>query len=250
MKRVSKGYSGVITPLFDAMLVQPHGGEPSIQTTPETSPSKITSSPSLSSHHTSISAPSTSQPPITPTEEAASMPHESPLYSVHSLRHAEDSMQQHELMDLQDMEYDFDATASIPVTTVGLEISTANIAVSIADAAVATASASISTNSTPRVSTAKDISGVETLVYIRRSASKANDKGKAIMQESEPPKKIEKRVQVQMSINEELAKKVFEEEQAKAKTEQEQQRFDFKTALELQRQLDEREEVAAKEAHD
>ncbi|GJX16619.1 hypothetical protein Tco_0217451 [Tanacetum coccineum] len=100
MKRVSKGYSGVITPLFDTMLVQPQGEEPSIQTTPETSPSKITSSPSLSSHHTSISAPSTSQPPITPTEEAAPMPHESPLHSVHSLGRDEGSMQQHELMDL------------------------------------------------------------------------------------------------------------------------------------------------------
>ncbi|GJT65622.1 hypothetical protein Tco_1017102 [Tanacetum coccineum] len=53
-----------------------------------------------------------------------------------------------------------------------------------------------------------------------------------------------------MSIDEELAKKVFEEEQAKAKAEQEQQKFDFETALELQRQLDEREEVVAKEAHD
>ncbi|GJZ96139.1 hypothetical protein Tco_0668473, partial [Tanacetum coccineum] len=128
----------------------------------------------------------------------------------------------------QDMEYHFDATASIHVTTAGLEISTANIAVSTADAsvttadaAVTTASASISTVSPPRVSIAKDISGVETLVYIRRSASKVKDKGKAIMQEFEPPKKIKKRVQVQMSIGEELAKK-----------------------------LDEREEVAAKEAHD
>ncbi|GJY84680.1 hypothetical protein Tco_0498706 [Tanacetum coccineum] len=60
MKRISKGYSRMITPLFDTMLVQPQGEEPSIQTTPETSSSKITSSPSLSSHHTSISAPSTS----------------------------------------------------------------------------------------------------------------------------------------------------------------------------------------------
>ncbi|GKA36618.1 hypothetical protein Tco_0723183 [Tanacetum coccineum] len=73
----------------------------------------------------------------------------------------------------QDMEYDFDATASIPVTTAGLEISTANIAVSTADAAITTASASISTVSPPRVSTAEDISGAKTLVYIRRSASKA-----------------------------------------------------------------------------
>ncbi|GKB11383.1 hypothetical protein Tco_0845306, partial [Tanacetum coccineum] len=36
---------------------------------------------------------------------------------------------------------------------------------------------------------------------------KAKDKGKAIMQESEPPKKIKKRVQVQMSVDDELAKK-------------------------------------------
>ncbi|GJW73602.1 hypothetical protein Tco_0132972 [Tanacetum coccineum] len=75
------------------------GEEPSIQATPEIPPSKITSSPSLSSHYTSISALSTSQPPITPTEEPAPVPHESPLYSVHSLGCDEGSIQQHELMD-------------------------------------------------------------------------------------------------------------------------------------------------------
>ncbi|GJW51754.1 hypothetical protein Tco_0093105 [Tanacetum coccineum] len=83
---------------------------------------------------------------------------------------------------------------------------------------------------------------------------KAKDKGKAIMQEFEPPKKIKKRVQVQMSIDEELAKKVQDEEharfnaeqEAKAKVEQEQEKYDFETALQLKRQLDEREEVEAK----
>ncbi|GKA80522.1 hypothetical protein Tco_0787214 [Tanacetum coccineum] len=89
MKRASKGYSGVITPLFDTMLVQHQGEEPSIQTTPESSPSRITSSPSLSPYHTPISAPSISQLPSIQTtpvaEEAAPMPHESPLQSVHSL---------------------------------------------------------------------------------------------------------------------------------------------------------------------
>ncbi|GKB38933.1 putative ribonuclease H-like domain-containing protein [Tanacetum coccineum] len=75
---------------------------------------------------------------------------------------------------------------------------------------------------------------------------KAKDKRKAIMQESEPPKKVKKRVQVQMSMDEELTKKVFEEEQAKAMAEQEQERINFETALELQKQLDEREEVVAK----
>ncbi|GKD90192.1 hypothetical protein Tco_1365699 [Tanacetum coccineum] len=52
----------------------------------------------------------------------------------------------------QDMEYDFDVSTAEGFTT---------------------ASASISTVSPPRVSTAEDISGAETLVYIRRSASKA-----------------------------------------------------------------------------
>ncbi|GJS45447.1 retrovirus-related pol polyprotein from transposon TNT 1-94 [Tanacetum coccineum] len=57
---------------------------------------------------------------------------------------------------------------------------------------------------------------------------------------SESPKKIKKRVQVQMSVDEELAKNVFEEEQARFnaeyearfKEEQEQERIDFETTLE------------------
>ncbi|GJY29060.1 hypothetical protein Tco_0404827 [Tanacetum coccineum] len=236
-----------------------------------------------------MGVPSTSQPPITLIEEAAPMPYESPLHSVHLLRHDEGSMQQNELMDLvtklservtvletdiqqtkkvyssaitklilrvkklektvkttkarrrarvvlsededgaedsskqgkkisdididpiislvqpqQDIEYDFDATVSIHVTT---------------------ASASISTVSPLRVSAAEDISGAEILVYIRRSTSKAKDKGKAIMQESVPSKKSRKGgLLVHMSVK----------------------------ALELLKQLDEREEVAAKvdQAHD
>ncbi|GKC09604.1 hypothetical protein Tco_1001214, partial [Tanacetum coccineum] len=90
MKRVTKGYSGEDTPLFASMI-----------TASETSPSRITSSPSLSPQHTPFTAPSTSQPSnihTTPvTEEAASMPHESPLQSVHSLGRDEGSLSLHEL---------------------------------------------------------------------------------------------------------------------------------------------------------
>ncbi|GJT42980.1 hypothetical protein Tco_0951695 [Tanacetum coccineum] len=72
MKRVTKGYSREDIPLFASMI-----------TASETSPLRITSSPSLSPQHTPFTAPSTSQPSniqTTPvTEEAASMPHESPL---------------------------------------------------------------------------------------------------------------------------------------------------------------------------
>ncbi|GJR39947.1 putative ribonuclease H-like domain-containing protein [Tanacetum coccineum] len=88
------------------------------------------------------------------------------------------------------------------------EINTADVPVSTADAEVSTTSHDVST-----VAAA--------LVYIRRSASKAKDKGKSIMQELEPLKKLKKRVQVQMSIDEVLARKVQEEEQAKAMAEQE-----------------------------
>ncbi|GJU81899.1 hypothetical protein Tco_1284264 [Tanacetum coccineum] len=63
----------------------------------------------------------------------------------------------------------------------------------------------------PEVSTA-----AANLVYIRRSAQKRKDKGKAIMQESEPPKKVKRRVQVHMSMDEELAKKLDEREEVVA----------------------------------
>ncbi|GJY04089.1 hypothetical protein Tco_0370029, partial [Tanacetum coccineum] len=102
----------------------------------------------------------------------------------------------------QDMEYDFDVntaegftTASIPVTTT---------------------SASVSTVSPLRVSTAKDISGAETLVYIRRSAEKRKDKGKAIIKEDESVQK-------------------------KAKKQLEKERAGFEEAIRLQEQINEEE---------
>ncbi|GKC24507.1 hypothetical protein Tco_1026657 [Tanacetum coccineum] len=73
-------------------------------------------------------------------------------------------------------------------------------------------------------STASAIPEVSTAgrqVYIRRSAKKRKDKGKAVMQESDPSKKIKKRVQVQMSVDEELAQKLHEEEKARFNVEQE-----------------------------
>ncbi|GJU53828.1 hypothetical protein Tco_1227542 [Tanacetum coccineum] len=71
-------------------------------------------------------------------------------------------------------------------------------------------------------------SRLDSTADISTAGVKAKDKGKAIMHESEPPKKIKKRA------------------------EQEQERIDFETALKLQKQLEEREEVTAKvdQAHD
>ncbi|GKF28009.1 hypothetical protein Tco_0094351, partial [Tanacetum coccineum] len=101
MKRVTSGYSSNDIPLFSSMI-----------TAPNTSPSRITSSPSLSPQHTPVSAPSTSPPAITETspppitetspttEGPALIPHELPLQSVHSLGRDEGSVSLNELMDL------------------------------------------------------------------------------------------------------------------------------------------------------
>ncbi|GKB86281.1 hypothetical protein Tco_0958553, partial [Tanacetum coccineum] len=93
MKRASKGYTGVDTPLFQTMLVQGQTLQGEGSTIP------------VESHHTPTSAPSTSQPPTSspsmPTthvaEEAAPMPHDSPLPRVHSLGSDEGSLTLNEL---------------------------------------------------------------------------------------------------------------------------------------------------------
>ncbi|GKB12649.1 hypothetical protein Tco_0846572 [Tanacetum coccineum] len=93
MKRASEGYTRVDTPLFQTMLVQGQILQG------EGSPIPV------ESHHTPISAPSTSQPPTLPpsmqtthiAEETATMPHESSLLRVHSLGSDEGSMTLNEL---------------------------------------------------------------------------------------------------------------------------------------------------------
>ncbi|GKE81772.1 hypothetical protein Tco_1551772, partial [Tanacetum coccineum] len=268
MKRVSRGYSRIDFALFPTMI-----------TAPETSPSRITSSPSLSPQHTPVSTPSTSQPPNTqPTpnaEEAVPMPYESPLHSVHSLGPDEGSLSLNELTDLctslskkvkvkkleqivkasksrrrvrvvesndeEDLEdpskqgrslieeLDMDARISLvhphavnegknedtqiydlPAEQLGVfsaataledaakrrkSVETAQTytrrsrSVSIASRTVSTADVS-----TADVSTASELGST--------AGVKTKDKGKAIMQESKPLKKVKKRVQVQMSIDE------------------------------------------------
>ncbi|GKF07790.1 hypothetical protein Tco_0042014 [Tanacetum coccineum] len=96
MKRASKGYTGVDTPLFQTMLIQGLILQGDGSTIP------------VESHHTPISAPSTSQPPTSPpsmkithvVKEAATMPHDSPLLRVHSFGSDEGSMTLNELMVL------------------------------------------------------------------------------------------------------------------------------------------------------
>ncbi|GKB09606.1 hypothetical protein Tco_0837918 [Tanacetum coccineum] len=276
MKRASKGYSGVDILLFPSML-----------TTPESSPSRITSSPSLSPQ----THPSTSQPPSTPpsnqttpvTEEAAPMPHESPLQSVHSLGRDEGSLSLNELTDLctslskkvESLESELKQTKQtyhaaltklikrVKKLEQTIKISQARrrAKVVISDAEEDEEDPSKQGRSLieeldldARISLVpphaadqgriddtqisdqpEEQLGVFSAATALADAARRiqmlkmfklhkEDKGKAIMQESEPPKKIKKRVQVQMSVDEELAKKVFEEEQAKFKAEHQQEK--------------------------
>ncbi|GJX90949.1 hypothetical protein Tco_0344275 [Tanacetum coccineum] len=82
------------------------------------------------------------------------------------------------------------------------------------------------------------VSTAEAHVYTRR---KAKDKGKAIMEEPATPKKVKKRTQVQLSMDKELARKMEEEERARFNAEQkaralqeeEQERLNLEAAWEF-----------------
>ncbi|GJW14822.1 hypothetical protein Tco_0018955 [Tanacetum coccineum] len=228
----------------------------------------------IESHHTPTSAPSTSQLPTSPpstqtthvAEEVATMPHDSPLPRVHSLRSDEGTHHEGEKLenkiksskarrrvrlivsedegDLEDpskqarkiaqldedegitlvqmgaqtqgrhehdLEPDFEFTAPKEVYTAKPDISTANVPVSTTAADVSTA--------IPEVKTA-----TESLVYIKRSATKRKDKGKAIMKEVKP---VQKKTKLQL----------------------EQERLGYEEALRLQEQLDEEERQRIARVH-
>nr|GEZ85162.1 hypothetical protein [Tanacetum cinerariifolium] len=188
MKRAFKGYSGVITSLFDTMLVPHLHGEPS---TPKSSPFRIASSPSISPQHTLIDAPSTSQPPnlqTTPVaEETTPMPHDSPLQSVYSLGRDKGDKEGLLLCSYK---------AHLKSEKVGVNKLDMDVDISLVPPHAADQGRKL-------------------------DDTQARAKGKAIMQESEPTKKIKKRIQVQMSIDEELARKLHEEEMARFNAEQE-----------------------------
>ncbi|GKF11836.1 hypothetical protein Tco_0049762, partial [Tanacetum coccineum] len=119
-----------------------------------------------------------------------------------------------------DLEPNFEFTAPEEVYTVEPDISTANVPVSTAgNVPVSTAGAEVSTAS-PEVKTV-----VESLVFIRRSAAKRKDKGKAIMKEVEP---VQKKTKLQL----------------------EQERLGYEEALRLKEQLDEEERQRIARVHE
>ncbi|GJW28592.1 hypothetical protein Tco_0045467 [Tanacetum coccineum] len=237
MRRVSKGYTGVNIPLFPTML-----------TTPESSPSRITSSPSLSPQ----THPSTSQQPPTPPfmqtihdeGEPVTMPHDSSQPRVQSLGSDEGSLTLNELTVLcttlskkvEDLQNDLKQTKLTygaaytklilrvkklehkgrtsadteilldqeePIELVEdpgsgekgeKEISTTEVPVSIANAIL------VVSTSIP-----------ERQVYIRRSAEKRKDKGKAIMEDDESVQKKTKKQLEQERLGHEEAIRLQEQ---------------------------------------
>ncbi|GJU37061.1 hypothetical protein Tco_1185415 [Tanacetum coccineum] len=271
------------------MLVQAHDEEQ------QKSPSRITSSLSLSLQPTqSFPSPELIQP-THKAEETTSMPHDSPLHDVHSHGSAEGSVQQHDLTVLvtklndriDGLEKDLQQTKKIYSTALTklvlrvkkleykLKSGTTRRKTKIAEDVhekpsdetevlvqketptkiieeygsgekgemeISTANIQVSTASPPKVSTAIPY------VYTRRSA---NDKGKVIMEEPATLNKVKKRTQVQLSMDEVLARKMEKEErirfnaeqEARALQEEEEERQNLEAARELQRQLDQRQEV-------
>ncbi|GKC80320.1 hypothetical protein Tco_1131094, partial [Tanacetum coccineum] len=300
MRRASKGYSGVVTPLFESMLVQAHDEEQ------QQSPSRITSSPSLSPQPTQ---PSPLPEPIQPTheaEETASMPHDSPLHAVHSHGSAEGSMQQHDLTvlvnklndridglekDLQQTKKTYSTALTKLVLRVKkleykLKSGKARIKVKIIlfdDEEIAEDSSKqgrkiSQIDEDPIISLVQDegISWIlqermflrspvmETEVMYKEETPtevikehESGEKGEMEISTASPPKvtklskKLEKETQVQLSIDEELVRKMEEEErarfnaeqEARALQEEEEERLNLEAAWELQRQLDERQQV-------
>ncbi|GJY59644.1 hypothetical protein Tco_0459536 [Tanacetum coccineum] len=234
------------------------------QSEPSTSPSRISFSPSLPSHHTTSTPPSTQH--IHEVEEPIIMPHDSPLLRGHTPRSDKGSMQPELTILVTNLTNRVDAsekdlqltkkTYNITFTKLVLMVKKlenqiksgkarrrARIVVSddedevheevqektsadtevliqeetpieiiedlgSAKKEISTANILVSTASPPKDSTAEvgtashDISAAATaLAYIRGSASKAKDKGKAIVKESEPLKKLKKREQVQISVD-------------------------------------------------
>ncbi|GKA01035.1 putative ribonuclease H-like domain-containing protein [Tanacetum coccineum] len=184
------GLFGVDFPLFPTMI-----------TTPESSPSRITSSPSLSSH--TYQSPQSS-PLRDITRQDAKIPQsqfptqtqvadEAAFISVDV--DAEGAATTDIGLDA-DMEYDFDVNTAKGFTTASVPVTTAS--------------------ATPKVSTS-----AENLVYIRRSAKKRKNKGKAIMKEDESvQKKTKKQLEQEIIGHEEAIRLARQEQEIVAKADQ------------------------------
>ncbi|GJY01942.1 hypothetical protein Tco_0360094 [Tanacetum coccineum] len=193
--------------------------------------------------------------------KSPTMPHDSPLQGGHTPGSDKGSMTLHELtvsciklsnkvdimeIELKQTKQTYGADLTKPIKKLGI-LSAAKVladaakknvntytrrkrAVSTGSEGVSTASRIFSTveesvsiaGASMPVSTAGMVQQVNIIIPSSSETTETTkDKGKALMQESKQPKKIKKRVQIQMSLDEKLAQKLHEEEQARFNAEQE-----------------------------
>ncbi|GJX33231.1 hypothetical protein Tco_0243086 [Tanacetum coccineum] len=268
MRIASKGYSRVVTQLFDTMPVQPQGEAPS------TSPSRITSSPSLSSHHTPPSTPNT--PPSFQTtheaEETATMPHDSPLPGGHTPGSDKGRLKHDELIELVTKLLDSVVAVEEDLKQTKKTYSTALTKLVLKVKKLEKQVRSGKARRRDRIVLSEDKDAAEDPSKQRRkiaqidtypTISLVQDEGtswfqedvetqeknsadtEVLLEEETPTELIEDLGSSEKGEKEISTTDVQEEEQAKAMAEQEQERINFEAALELQRQLDERDEVPA-----
>ncbi|GKD13549.1 hypothetical protein Tco_1197956 [Tanacetum coccineum] len=211
----------------------------------------ITSSPSLSQQLTQSSP---SPEPIQPTheaEETASMPHDSPLHVAHSYGSAEGSMHQHDLTVLvnklndriNSLEKDLQQTKKIYSTALTKLV----LIVKKLEYKLKSGKARRKAKIVEEVHE-KPSDETEVLVQEETPTEIIEEHGRGKQGEMEistasPPKKVKKRTQVQLSMDEELARKMEEEErirfnaeqEARALQEEEEERLNLEAARELQR---------------
>ncbi|GJW24606.1 hypothetical protein Tco_0038417, partial [Tanacetum coccineum] len=180
MRRVTKGYSGEETPLFATMLVIDQTG----QVADEAAFTGVDVVHGGAA--TTVSSIDAGQGSGNITK-SPTMPHDSPLPGGHTPGSDEGKVSTTAQV----------STADPKVTTVDAELNTASTFVNIASPQRHAYTAT------------DDLTLTETLMEIRKSAAK--DKGKAKMDETESPRKMKQREQVQISRDEEEAQKLQEE---------------------------------------
>ncbi|GKA63278.1 hypothetical protein Tco_0762884 [Tanacetum coccineum] len=240
MRRASKGYSGVVTPLFEKPIQPTHkAGE--TNSMPHDSPLQLIHS------HEVLEARRKAKIILSDDEEIVedsskqgrkiSQIDKDPIISLVQDEGISQTPQEEEVHKKLS-----DETKVLVQEETHTDIIEEHGSGEKGEMEISTANLQVSTASPPKVSTTVPH------VYTRRSAK---DKGKAIMEEPATLKKVKKRTQVQLGMDEKLARKMEEEEErirfnaeqeARALQEEEEERLNLEAAKELQRQLDQRHE--------
>ncbi|GJR92782.1 hypothetical protein Tco_0264956 [Tanacetum coccineum] len=224
------------------------------------SPLRITSSPSLSPQPT---PPSPSPDPIQPTheaEETTSMPYDSPIHVVHSHGSAEGSVQQHDLMvlvtKLNDRIDRLEKDLMQKKKTYSTTLTKLVLRVKKLDSKLKSGKARRKAKIIPQEEEVHEKPSDETEVLVQEETLTeiieehgSGDKGE--MEISTTNIQVSIASPPKLSIDEELARKLEEEErirfnveqEARALQEEEEKRLNLEAARELQRQLDQRQDV-------